>query len=58
MIRRRGGLVAAAALGLAAVAVNAVGALGAVVSGGAGVVALAIGEYGPRLPAASAARTR
>ncbi len=42
---------------LTAVALSPVGAVGGVVSGAAGVVAVAIVEYGPRLPAASAART-
>jgi len=41
----------------AAVAVSPVGAVGGVVSGAAGVVAVAIAEYGLRLTAASAART-
>ena len=42
----------------AALAARLLGAVGALVSGAAGVVADAIAEYGPRLPAASTARTR
>ena len=42
----------------AAVAVKLVGAVGGVVSGGAGVLALAVLEYALRLLAASVARTR
>jgi hypothetical protein len=41
-----------------AVAPDPVGAVGGIVSGGAGVVAVAMVEYAPRFPAASAARTR
>ena len=43
---------------LMTVAASPVGAVGGVVSGAAGVVAEEIAEYAPRLPAASAARTR
>jgi hypothetical protein len=45
-------------VGLDAVAVRPVGAVGGWVSDGAGVVAEAVVEYGPRLRAASWARTR